>query len=116
MAGSLGAGSWGLGAGGGGGVAEAGEGVVGAVGGDEALAVGEDGGMALVGGLIVVLFEPPKEGVGVGEELVVEGVLGGRWGEVGPLMQGTVVVALPGEFFKFFVGEAVCGADELWFF
>src|SRR4051812_3745433 len=97
------------------GIVEAGERLVGAVAGHEVPAVGEDWGVALVGGLIVILLEPPEQGAGVRQELVVEGVLsGGRW-KVGPLVEGAVVVALPGELFEFFVGEAVFGADVFGF-
>jgi hypothetical protein len=104
-----------VGDGGGGVVREAGEFAV-ALGGDEALAVDEDGLEAVVVALLVVELKPPEEGAGVLEETEIKSVLENGRGEVRALIQRTRVAALPGEFFEFFVGEAVFGADVFWGF
>jgi hypothetical protein len=97
--------------GGRGGGGEVGEGVGGALGGEEVLAVGEDGGEAVIVALFVVEVEPPEEGAGVLEEAEVEGVLRSGFGEVGAFVERGGVMALPGEFGELGVGEAFFGGD-----
>ena len=108
----VGIGPEGVGSDRGGGGGEGGEDFVGAFGGDEALAVGEDVGEAVVLCLIIVEFEPPEEGARVLEEAEIEGVLGEGGREVLALFEGAGIVALPGEFFELGVGEAIFGPDE----